>query len=78
MAHTREDEERLFKKIEEGSRRKTDKKFNRLMEGGIMSKINTKLEELILKALEENKIEEASKLIELRLTMSRVRSFEGE
>jgi len=57
MSHTREDEERLFKRIDEQSekierRRKRieDEKFNRLMKGekSMNEKIRIKLEELIL------------------------------
>lgn len=42
------------------------------------NKITIKLEELILKAINERKLEEATVLIDLRISVARVKSFEKE
>jgi len=40
-------------------------------------KIRVKLEELILKAIEENTLELATELMDLRETVARIKSFEN-
>ena len=41
-------------------------------------KIRVKLEELILKAIEENTLELAAELMDLRVTVARIKSFENK